>query len=76
MLHSLAVHPYLCKYCGRAKWTGVGGQLRALAISPLTRQRLTMFVSRHRQADVETLRQLTDPAASGLPGRTVGQMLG
>jgi len=54
----------------------VGGQLRALAISPLTRQRLTMFVSRHRQADVETLRQLTDPAASGPPGRTVGQMLG
>ena len=60
MLHSLAVHPYLCKYCGRAKWTGVGGQLRALAISPLTRQRLTTFVSRHRQADLETLRQLTE----------------
>jgi NADPH:quinone reductase-like Zn-dependent oxidoreductase len=43
-----------------AKWTGVGRQLRALAISPLTRQRLTMFVSRHRQADLETLRQLTE----------------
>jgi NADPH:quinone reductase-like Zn-dependent oxidoreductase len=37
-----------------------GRQLRALAISPLTRQRLTMFVSRHRQADLETLRQLTE----------------
>jgi NADPH:quinone reductase-like Zn-dependent oxidoreductase len=43
-----------------AKWTGVGRQLRALAVSPLTRQRLTMFVSRHRQADLETLRQLTE----------------
>jgi len=43
-----------------AKWTGIGRQLRALAISPLTRQRLTMYVSRHRQADLETLRQLTE----------------
>jgi NADPH:quinone reductase-like Zn-dependent oxidoreductase len=43
-----------------AKWTGVGRQLRALAISPLTRQRLTMFVSRHRQADLDSLRQLTE----------------
>jgi NADPH:quinone reductase-like Zn-dependent oxidoreductase len=43
-----------------AKWTGVGRQLRALALSPLTRQRLTMYVSRHRQADLETLRQLTE----------------
>jgi NADPH:quinone reductase-like Zn-dependent oxidoreductase len=44
------------------KWTGMGRQLRALALSPLVRQRLTMFVSRHRQADLETLRQL---AAAG-----------
>jgi len=43
-----------------AKWTGMGRQLRALALSPLTRQRLTMYVSRHRQADLETLRQLTE----------------
>jgi NADPH:quinone reductase-like Zn-dependent oxidoreductase len=43
-----------------AKWTGMGRQLRALALSPLTRQRLTTFVSRHRQADLETLRQLTE----------------
>jgi NADPH:quinone reductase-like Zn-dependent oxidoreductase len=43
-----------------ARWTGVGRQLRALALSPLTRQRLTMYVSRHRQADLETLRQLTE----------------
>jgi NADPH:quinone reductase-like Zn-dependent oxidoreductase len=43
-----------------AKWTGVGRQLRALALSPLTRQRLTMYVSRHRQADLETLRELTE----------------
>src|SRR5439155_12569319 len=43
-----------------AKWTGVGRQLRALILSPFTRQRLTTYVSRHRQADLETLRQLTE----------------
>jgi NADPH:quinone reductase-like Zn-dependent oxidoreductase len=45
-----------------AKWTGMGRQLRALALSVLVRQRLTMFVSRPRQADLETLLQL---AAAG-----------
>jgi NADPH:quinone reductase-like Zn-dependent oxidoreductase len=43
-----------------AQWTGVGRQLRALALSALIRQRLTMFVSRHRQADLDTLRLLTE----------------
>ena len=38
----------------------MGRQFRALALSPLTRQRLTTFVSRHRRQDLETLRQLTD----------------
>src|SRR5262252_8964902 len=42
-----------------AKWTGVGRQLRALVLSPFTRQRLTTYISKHRQADLETLRQLT-----------------
>ncbi len=42
------------------KWTGVGRQLRALLLSLLVRQRLTMYVSKHRQADLETLRQLTE----------------
>jgi NADPH:quinone reductase-like Zn-dependent oxidoreductase len=42
-----------------AKWTGVGRQLRALSLSPFTRQRLTMYISKHRQADLDTLRQLT-----------------
>lgn len=37
------------------KWTGIGRQIRALALSPFVRQRLTMFVSRHRLADLETL---------------------
>ena len=41
-----------------ARWTGVGRQLGALMLSPFTRQRLTMYISRHRQADLETLRQL------------------
>jgi NADPH:quinone reductase-like Zn-dependent oxidoreductase len=35
-------------------------QLRALARSPFTRQRLTTFVSRHRLADLETLARLID----------------
>jgi NADPH:quinone reductase-like Zn-dependent oxidoreductase len=43
-----------------ATWTGVGRQLRALALSVLIRQRLTTFVSRHRQADLDTLRILTE----------------
>ena len=42
------------------KWTGVGRQLRALALSPFTRQRLTTYISKHRQADLDTLRQLTE----------------
>jgi NADPH:quinone reductase-like Zn-dependent oxidoreductase len=42
-----------------AKWTGVGRQLRALALSPVIPQRLTMYVSstNKRQADLEALRQ-------------------
>src|SRR5215470_11360985 len=56
-----------------AKWTGVGRQLRALALSLLTRQRLTMYVSRHRQADLETLRQLTESGqVTPLVGGTSG----
>ena len=42
-----------------AKWTGVGRQLRALALSVLVPQRLTMYVSStsKRQADLEVLCQ-------------------
>ena len=43
-----------------AKWTGVGRQLRALMLSPLVGQRLTMYVSRHRRADIETLSRLIE----------------
>jgi NADPH:quinone reductase-like Zn-dependent oxidoreductase len=41
------------------KWTGVGRQLRALALSPVVSQRLTMYVSStsKRQADLQALRQ-------------------
>jgi NADPH:quinone reductase-like Zn-dependent oxidoreductase len=42
------------------RWTGMSRQLRALARSPFTRQRLTTFVSRHRLADLETLARLID----------------
>jgi NADPH:quinone reductase-like Zn-dependent oxidoreductase len=40
--------------------TGISRQLRALARSPLTRQRLTTLVSRHRLADPETLARLIE----------------
>jgi NADPH:quinone reductase-like Zn-dependent oxidoreductase len=42
-----------------AKWTGVGRQLRALALSLVVPQRLTMYVSstNKREADLEELRQ-------------------
>src|SRR5689334_20570378 len=39
------------------KWTGVGRQIRALMLSLVVPQRLTMFISAHRQADLEALRQ-------------------
>jgi NADPH:quinone reductase-like Zn-dependent oxidoreductase len=39
------------------KWTGVGRQLRALMLSPVVPQRLTMYISAHRQADLQALRQ-------------------
>jgi NADPH:quinone reductase-like Zn-dependent oxidoreductase len=38
----------------------MGRQLRALMISPLLRQRLTMFVCAHRPADLDTLRRLAE----------------
>jgi hypothetical protein len=42
------------------RWTGMGRQLRALARSPFTRQRLTMLISRQRHADLETLARLIE----------------
>jgi NADPH:quinone reductase-like Zn-dependent oxidoreductase len=39
------------------RWTGVGRQIGALMLSPVLPQRLTMYISSHRQADLETLRQ-------------------
>jgi len=43
-----------------AKWTGVGRQIRALVLSLMVRQRLTMYVSRHRQADLDALNRLIE----------------
>jgi len=39
------------------KLTGVGRQMTAVMLSLIVRQRLTMYVSRHRQADIDALRQ-------------------
>ena len=51
------------------RWIGMGRQLRALARSPFTRQRLTMLVSRHRGADLETLARLIEV---GQPSPVIG----
>ncbi len=40
--------------------TGMSRQLRALALSPFARQRLTMLVSRQRRTDLEHLAQLIE----------------
>jgi len=44
---------------GEGRWTGIGRQLRALALSPVVSQRLTMYVSTttKRQGDLEALLQ-------------------
>jgi NADPH:quinone reductase-like Zn-dependent oxidoreductase len=42
------------------RWTGMSRQVRALARSPFTRQRLTMLISRQRGADLETLARLIE----------------
>jgi NADPH:quinone reductase-like Zn-dependent oxidoreductase len=46
---------------GGGRWTGgIGRQLRAAARSPFVRQRLTMVVTKQRQADLEQLAQIID----------------
>jgi NADPH:quinone reductase-like Zn-dependent oxidoreductase len=42
------------------RWTGMGRQLRALAISPFVRQRLTMLTPKEHHADLERLAQLIE----------------
>ena len=45
---------------GGGKWFGIARQLRALLLSLFVRQRLRSFVSRERQEDLETLRELLE----------------
>lgn len=47
-------------------WTGMSRQLRAVALSPFVRQRLTMFVAKQRAGDLEELAGLID-AGSIMP---------
>jgi NADPH:quinone reductase-like Zn-dependent oxidoreductase len=42
------------------RWTGVGRQVRALALSPFLRRRLTTFIARHTPADLEHLAELVE----------------
>ena len=41
-------------------WTGMGRQLRAVAVSPFVRQRLTMVASRERSSDLARLTELIE----------------
>jgi NADPH:quinone reductase-like Zn-dependent oxidoreductase len=41
-------------------WTGVGRQLRGLAVSPFVSQRLTTFVAKQRSSDLERLTDLIE----------------
>lgn len=41
-------------------WLGIGRQLRAVAMSPFTRQRLTMLVSKERHDDLERLTEMIE----------------
>ena len=42
------------------RWTGMGRQFRALALSPFLRQRLTMVTPRQRSSDLERLAALIE----------------
>jgi NADPH:quinone reductase-like Zn-dependent oxidoreductase len=42
------------------KWTGIGRQVRAVAVSPLVPQRLAMFVNKERHDDLDAVRQLIE----------------
>jgi len=42
------------------KWTGVGRQVSAVALSPLVPQRLAMLVNKERHDDLEAVRQLIE----------------
>jgi NADPH:quinone reductase-like Zn-dependent oxidoreductase len=45
---------------GGGSWTGMGRQLRALALSPFVRQRLTVLTSKERGSDLEELTELIE----------------
>jgi NADPH:quinone reductase-like Zn-dependent oxidoreductase len=42
------------------KWTGMSRQLRALALSPFVRQRLTIRIPKETHADIERLAELSE----------------
>jgi NADPH:quinone reductase-like Zn-dependent oxidoreductase len=48
---------------GGGSWTGMSRQLRAVALSPFVRQRLTFFVARQRSRDLERLVELIEAGA-------------
>jgi NADPH:quinone reductase-like Zn-dependent oxidoreductase len=45
---------------GGGSWTGMGRQVRGLALSPFVRQRLTTFVAKQRSSDLERLAELIE----------------
>ena len=56
---------------GGGKWIGMSRQIRALALSPFRGQRLTTFVSKQRQADLEALSRFIEAGqVAPIIGRT------
>ncbi len=45
---------------GGGRWFGVGRQLRAIALSPFVRQRLTTFISKEHHSGLERLAELAE----------------
>ncbi|MBO0703625.1 MAG: NAD(P)-dependent alcohol dehydrogenase, partial [Candidatus Dormibacteraeota bacterium] len=45
---------------GGGRWSGMGRQLQAVAISPVVRQRLRVFIANANHKDLETLRELIE----------------
>jgi 2-desacetyl-2-hydroxyethyl bacteriochlorophyllide A dehydrogenase len=59
--HALAPKGTLVIVGGESgKWTGVGRQLRAVALSPIVPQRLAMFVNKERHEDLDAVRGLIE----------------
>ena len=58
IVHNLAPVPILVVHPNLSQALNASGGASKM-LSPFTRQRLTMYISTHRRADLDTLRQMT-----------------